>query len=666
MNDFSSFHQHFSAQVSKRGSFDGTEPITRRESPPCFSVRRKDTSDFFRCPMACKTPKTPQTHGSGATQALSALDTTLRYQYAVYQYSSLAIATRQIRLMQILPDLTSHKLICCSIEHFSFNDTAPDFHALSYVWGFSQRTRDIMLNDKIMAIGENLWNFLNNARLTRAKTWLWIDALCIDQYNNQEKCDQVRLMGAIYRSAKQVLVWLGSDDGDLERLFRLAVSQSLTEYKDPIKEYCRGLMLFQIYHDCDIRYLKYNEILRGTSKLDNHIYWTRTWVVQEFILARKRTFVYGQVEISDHSMFQVLGLHLHWQNCLNDSQMFYNILQETENDRTLDLGMERDLIYYMGAFHATGCADPRDHVYAFLGLLKDSKSIVVDYDVSNFEVLIIAMGFGLNEIALGLEGECGYWDSVLKTPHKLAKALRIPRSSPIVPTDAHVIIPRLDFGISWKLYSDAWQILPPDADPQVFMRDPDALGIQNGLQIRRCYAVRFNAGDILLYNAKAGLILVMRKTSSTYSLVGRLSSGGHNDSSTKRVFKYDQMLACERYNPGGLYKVSFELLSGTGEPDSAIGLIHIHDLWSAIVCLGLPNYQKIRQEALALLSRNNPDGPNFYHTEFSSHDGRRDLDEWVYEQDPNRWVNWISNKFREMIRAIATWYYNQAPVEEEI
>jgi hypothetical protein len=40
---------------------------------------------------------------------------------------------------------------------------------------------------------------------------LWIDQLCIDQENNDEKGPQIQLMGDIYRTACEVVIWLGED-----------------------------------------------------------------------------------------------------------------------------------------------------------------------------------------------------------------------------------------------------------------------------------------------------------------------------------------------------------------------------------------------------------------------------------------------------------------------
>jgi hypothetical protein len=43
---------------------------------------------------------------------------------------------------------------------------------------------------------------------------LWIDAICINQKNADEKQAQVPLMGEIYANATEVMVWLGRDSSD--------------------------------------------------------------------------------------------------------------------------------------------------------------------------------------------------------------------------------------------------------------------------------------------------------------------------------------------------------------------------------------------------------------------------------------------------------------------
>lgn len=40
---------------------------------------------------------------------------------------------------------------------------------------------------------------------------VWVDALCIDQQNKDERATQVRLMGQIYRGAASVAIWIGPE-----------------------------------------------------------------------------------------------------------------------------------------------------------------------------------------------------------------------------------------------------------------------------------------------------------------------------------------------------------------------------------------------------------------------------------------------------------------------
>jgi hypothetical protein len=50
---------------------------------------------------------------------------------------------------------------------------------------------------------------LTRLRLVSVSRYLWIDQLCIDQDNEDEKAPQIQLMGQIYRKAQRVIVWLG-------------------------------------------------------------------------------------------------------------------------------------------------------------------------------------------------------------------------------------------------------------------------------------------------------------------------------------------------------------------------------------------------------------------------------------------------------------------------
>jgi hypothetical protein len=90
------------------------------------------------------------------------------------------------------------------------------YEALSYVWGQSDEHESIQIGEDHLEVTPNLHAALLRLRdpgLTRVN---WIDAICINQADNEEKSHQIQRMAQIYGVASRVLVWLGeaADDSD--------------------------------------------------------------------------------------------------------------------------------------------------------------------------------------------------------------------------------------------------------------------------------------------------------------------------------------------------------------------------------------------------------------------------------------------------------------------
>ncbi|OAL05129.1 hypothetical protein IQ06DRAFT_242916, partial [Phaeosphaeriaceae sp. SRC1lsM3a] len=83
------------------------------------------------------------------------------------------------------------------------------YQAVSYTWGDPPADHVIELNGTSFSVLRNLWAFLHQARANRVTGYLWIDAICIDQTTIAERNHQVGMMGDIYYSASNVIVWLG-------------------------------------------------------------------------------------------------------------------------------------------------------------------------------------------------------------------------------------------------------------------------------------------------------------------------------------------------------------------------------------------------------------------------------------------------------------------------
>lgn len=221
-----------------------------------------------------------------------------------------------------------HRTELCDATGFT-----PDFEALSYVWGKADYTHTLQTSRGIVRITSNLAQALRRLRLTDRIRHIWADAVCIDQADPAERGQQVKMMGNIYSSARCVLVWLGPDpELKARRIFNMALNPGQAATVEGFKD-----------------------LKAAVADLSACQWFSRLWVVQEYLLARSRICMWGDEEIDfDHlrgplySVPMANGHATHWINLQRHSVMSVsNVLSCTR-------GMH--------------CADERDRVYAIQGL----------------------------------------------------------------------------------------------------------------------------------------------------------------------------------------------------------------------------------------------------------------------------------------------------------
>lgn len=142
-------------------------------------------------------------------------------------------------------------VICGSLEVIDL-DRAPDYTALSYVWGEEIRhnSRTIRIQQRgtpspeltpahvygQVSISENgyqaLWHIRKNAK---GPIYIWVDAVCINQLDDEERNHQVRYMGDIYSTAEKVYVWLGSGDKGTDRAMQYLRAVGNSSERMPIE-----------------------------------------------------------------------------------------------------------------------------------------------------------------------------------------------------------------------------------------------------------------------------------------------------------------------------------------------------------------------------------------------------------------------------------------------
>ncbi|KAF2246157.1 hypothetical protein BU26DRAFT_521631 [Trematosphaeria pertusa] len=127
-----------------------------------------------------------------------------------FQYLPLS-AENEIRLLCIprkTPESLSDDPINYLLYHIPLNE-ASEYVALSYSWGSPTTPCQITVNRQPLRITESLATALDSLRREDEDVVLFADAICINQSDAVEKTAQVRLMQQIYKTARQVVLWLG-------------------------------------------------------------------------------------------------------------------------------------------------------------------------------------------------------------------------------------------------------------------------------------------------------------------------------------------------------------------------------------------------------------------------------------------------------------------------
>ena len=137
--------------------------------------------------------------------------------HPVYQYQPLATET-SIRILVLHPaDRFAAQLEVC-FKHLDRHapydlDISGHYEAVSYCWGDPNFSHSVRFSSPTsqLPITVNVDSMLRHLRKPHKAKHLWVDALCVNQTNAEEKSSQVRSMGGIFQAATKVDVWLGPD-----------------------------------------------------------------------------------------------------------------------------------------------------------------------------------------------------------------------------------------------------------------------------------------------------------------------------------------------------------------------------------------------------------------------------------------------------------------------
>ena len=206
------------------------------------------------------------------------------------------------------------------------------YTTLSYTWSLPVRAADeanagdeprqehglkheIVVNKKSLKVSQNLFDAL--IRLQDSSGFadpIWIDAICINQDDDVEKGSQVLLMDEIYSKSANTLVWLGKDETDVEETLHVVnvINPLLKAYFEAGRFVAERDNMFDpaflkrigypgTYLEWQRKWFAFADFLRRRR------YFSRGWVIQEFVLAQNLRILCGHYELDLAGLSELCG-----------------------------------------------------------------------------------------------------------------------------------------------------------------------------------------------------------------------------------------------------------------------------------------------------------------------------------------------------------------------
>ncbi|KAK8121319.1 hypothetical protein PG999_005439 [Apiospora kogelbergensis] len=298
------------------------------------------------------------------------------------------IQSNQIRLLRFLQDETQ---ISAALEIFSLDDHLPKYYTLSYTWACDQavlaRSWSLLIGQQQLLVLDSLKPFVQALRardlLLSGRRW-WIDSICIDQGNLEERGQQVQLMHQIYSRAADVVVWLG------DHSVNSSLAISFIRHLDKI--------YLQNYSVHDIRTMlqkeEYKSQWAALTNLLARKWWTRVWTIQEFVMPPSLSFWCGKEDVSRVAMCNSLSVADKCKSTgITETLGFRHgfsrrracVLYRAEQEQ--EPNPRRSLVSLAAYFCSSDATDDRDRLYGLRALSTDGGSLLeVNYSITSEEV----------------------------------------------------------------------------------------------------------------------------------------------------------------------------------------------------------------------------------------------------------------------------------------
>ena len=345
-----------------------------------------------------------------------------------FQYEPLK-GLNNFRLLKLEAGRATDPLIITLCPSSMF-DCLDRYAALSYTWGDSDFRVEISCDGFPFLITSNLHSALTRLRLPEVGLMLWVDAICINQNDPEERAIQVSLMSQIYRGAHIVVVDLGEAGDEFNDVAEILNALQVVVRTNADKE--------QIQPD---DYPRYGLPRPEDKKWGRWVkfllrpWFGRVWVIQECAFAKDLKMFYGVRGLHGESILGIVtgicqrgfppmtdygNVYVNYANrhAANCHLGAMNGMLSARRD--VQAGRSRGLLHYL-RYLSSYCdaTDKRDRVYALLNLATESErsALTVSYSDSAANVylrttqLLIQQGQGIDVLY-----EAAGWENVDELP----------------------------------------------------------------------------------------------------------------------------------------------------------------------------------------------------------------------------------------------------------
>jgi hypothetical protein len=304
-----------------------------------------------------------------------------------YESPGLDSTRREIRILELLPGQRGDS-IQCRLATASLS-SGPHYEALSYCWGDPTAQKAIFCDGAVLHVTVNLYSALKRLRKTSISRMLWVDAICINQEDVQERNEQVPLMRDIYEGCINVLVWLGEHNALTKEGFKI-VRRMTSKYSPKIMQSKSPKEFW------DHEFNREHKLPWPTShqwvcvyKIFQRDYFSRMWVIQEVVVSRSIEVICGKDIVPWYKLRNTV-LFLFYSditaiqpfNGVSGIGQMIQIREQSKGKEPLELS---ELLI---ACRRSLAKEPLDKIFALYGLTGDPAqggiNIPVDYGIDKY------------------------------------------------------------------------------------------------------------------------------------------------------------------------------------------------------------------------------------------------------------------------------------------